>query len=168
MPRELNVAFYTTGGTFIADLFNDNSFFSMDTLLVAYSQNIDVSGMLSGLDGTDVVLRFTAVIPEASTGPGKAMIDNVSFYHSSVGLENENMDLVGLNISPNPAINELRVTATGEIGHLAIFDLTGKIVAEYLLKENESIIDVSDLASGSYLLKTDTNGVVGTQKFIKK
>lgn len=80
----------------------------------------------------------------------------------SIGLS-ESM-LSSVSIYPNPIQNEL--TISGENGTIELFDISGKIL---ISKEhfNFSVLNVSDLNSGSYILKlTNENGTL-IQKLVK-
>ena len=93
-------------------------------IFVEYSQNIDVKSLLSGLQGTDVVLKITAIIPESATGPSKAMIDAVSFMATEtlVGVDENNSNME-VSIFPNPIVNTLNLATSFEVNQVVIYDL---------------------------------------------
>jgi len=76
------------------------------------------------------------------------------------------------SIHPNPAKNELFITAQNTAGNLKvkIFNIEGKLLSTQTLEiANQTSIDVSQLVSGIYFLNIeDENGNTTTKKFIKQ
>ena len=170
IPRELSVDFYTTGGSFIANVFSDSTFISIDSVNIDYTQNIDVLASLFGLQGTNIILRFTASVPESNMGPGKALIDAVSFVvtedDSSIG---ENSTNVGFSYYPNPVNDILFVEAEEEIERVEIYDLAGKRIISQTAGAKDVQLNTSELESGSYLVKAfSDDNELGMYKFTKK
>ena len=93
--------------------------------------------------------------------PAYFALDNL-IINKSTGLKESSFSSV--SIYPNPIQNEL--TISGENGLIELVDLTGKILVS---KEhyNYTILNVSELNSGSYILKlTNENGTL-IQKLVK-
>lgn len=80
---------------------------------------------------------------------------------------NEEFFKENFTLYPNPVFNELNInTENGlELNEVSIFDLTGRKVKSF---KNEKTLNVSDLASGTYIINVKTNEGTGTSKFIKK
>ena len=170
IPRELSVDFYTTGGSFIANVFSDSTFNSAGILNIDYSENVDVLASLFGLQGTNIVLRFTASVPEPNMAPSKALIDAVSFLvtedDSSIG---ENSTNVGFSYYPNPVNDILFVEAEEEIERVEIYDLAGKRIISQTAGAKDVQLNTSELESGSYLVKAfSDDNELGMYKFTKK
>ena len=68
-----------------------------------------------------------------------------------------------MNIYPNPATDFISVDADNIID-VEVYSLTGAMVA----KSNASTVDVSNLATGNYIVKVITENSVATSKLIKK
>ncbi|MEO8068379.1 MAG: T9SS type A sorting domain-containing protein [Flavobacteriales bacterium] len=70
---------------------------------------------------------------------------------TNVGLE-ESSALASIVLAPNPASDELTVSATGSLdnGSLDIFDATGRLVLSTMLSKGSLRIDVSGLSNGTY------------------
>ena len=66
----------------------------------------------------------------------------------------------GLDVYPSPATDFLTVVfkeAISETVALSILDMTGRIVFTASASSNQSILDISELSSGSYLLRAESN-----------
>lgn len=95
---------------------------------------------------------------------------------TSVG--NVNADVNSIVLYPNPVNNGQSITLVYDLkntiktGIVSIFDITGKKVKQLNLNSksgfNNQAIDISSLASGSYILSVNTDKGVNTQKFIIK
>ncbi|MEM0517751.1 MULTISPECIES: T9SS type A sorting domain-containing protein [Aequorivita] len=76
------------------------------------------------------------------------------------------------SIHPNPAKNELFITAQNTAGNLKvkIFNIEGKLLSTQTLEvANKTSIDVSSLTSGIYFLNIeDENGITIIKKFVKE
>jgi hypothetical protein len=71
-----------------------------------------------------------------------------------------------VNIFPNPAKDEIKVIASGEIiEHIKFFDADGKLVEE--LKTNFQQIDISRLAKGIYIAEVKTKNTTEKIRWVK-
>jgi len=75
-------------------------------------------------------------------------------------------------ISPNPASNELfldiaSLSRNSQV-EVKLYDLTGKLMYQSLVMDDKTYMDISDFASGTYLVKLETDQSVTTKKFIKQ
>lgn len=69
-----------------------------------------------------------------------------------------------INVYPNPVKDILNIKSDSEISKVEVFSLEGKKLKE----SNQNKIDVSQLTSGVYIIKTtDNKGNIQTNKFIK-
>jgi WD40 repeat protein len=95
----------------------------------------------------------------------------IPVYSTLVGLAENSMMEIGL--APNPALDNLIVSASLDIGLDAIrlYDLYGKEVTHLinptLSSPNKIIVDTSHLASGQYLMVIKEEGFVGQSRFVK-
>ena len=69
---------------------------------------------------------------------------------------------------PNPTSSRLNISAQSTIESAAIYNLLGKEVMNLEINKNSESIDVSNLASGMYLIKYSIDNAIGTAKFIKQ
>ncbi len=168
IDRELMVDLYDTGGVLIGNVFNDQ-FSGAGTLSVDYSQNIDVLAMLTGLEGTDMVLRFTALIPETQTGPGKALVDNASFLVTETLGVSDNILNAQLSVSPNPSsgVFSLNYGGNESLSEAKIFDINGRLVHTVDLSKMTNEMQIrTQLTSGIYLLTVTSTSNKATKKLI--
>ncbi|MBO7493623.1 MAG: T9SS type A sorting domain-containing protein [Bacteroidales bacterium] len=86
---------------------------------------------------------------------------------SAAGLPEWGLDV---RFYPNPVMDNLHVTcSSGEELTFTITDMAGRPVRNFTLSDNSTDVDVSDLASGAYMLRTSTRtGMAKTLKLIKK
>jgi hypothetical protein len=101
-------------------------------------------------------------------GPRASLLNSVA-CQTSLSVKNENFK-TALKIYPNPVENILNVQFNKivETGNIKLVDMAGKVVMNNTV-DNSNIVtlDVSTLGSGIYFLKTETNNIVTTKKFIK-
>lgn len=168
IDRELMVDLYETGGTIIGNVFNDQ-FSGGGTLSINYSQNVDVLAMLTGLEGTDMVLRFTALIPETGTGPGKTLIDNASFLVTETLGVSDNSLNAQLRIFPNPSSGVFSLSYGGNepLLEAKIFDINGRLVHTVDLSEMTNEMQIrTPLTGGIYLLEITSTSNRAAKKLI--
>ena len=72
-----------------------------------------------------------------------------------------------VSVVPNPVTDFLQVSATQNIEILALYNVLGQEVMVLHPAESTVRIDMSALQTGSYFLKTHSNGTVSTLKVIK-
>lgn len=101
--------------------------------------------------GTRSASRSVTVLTPADCN-GHTKVNNVSVAES-------------IRIFPNPAISVLNIESPVSV-NIAIVSVDGKILIE---QAGASVIDISSLANGIYLLKIydDQNGLIKTDKFVK-
>lgn len=76
---------------------------------------------------------------------------------------------VNINIYPNPAMQMIHIDHATAGTTLDVLNVTGTNMMQVTLKGNKDIIDVSNLASGMYLLRfTDKDGKQGSTRFVKQ
>ncbi len=170
IARELSIDIYRTDGTPFSHWFDDQ-FIGAGSLSVNYSQTIDVSGLLSGLEGMDAVIRITAIIPEAGTGPGKAMIDNMSFLVDDGLSVADNSLANAITIAPNPSNGVFSINYSGQeaLTQAAIYDVSGKQLAQYDISNLQGNTQINaNLPTGFYFLTVQSETSQTSKKLIIK
>ncbi|WP_445747128.1 T9SS type A sorting domain-containing protein [Polaribacter sp.] len=103
---------------------------------------------------------------DANAG-GTVLIDNFKIS----GLNTASVDnnkLFGFSMYPNPANNRLNISAANTIKNAEIYNVLGKKVMNVTINKTSESIDISNLASGVYMIKYNIENTVGTAKFIKQ
>ena len=110
---------------------------------------------------------YTGVIPEAgSTKWGWGKINAYAAVKKALATTGwtEMKPSFKWSIYPNPTSELLNIVdADLDAAQIQIFDLSGKLCGEY---ENQSVIDVSNLISGTYLLRIVNDHKIEQLKFI--
>ncbi|MEI7980893.1 MAG: T9SS type A sorting domain-containing protein [Bacteroidota bacterium] len=121
-------------------------------------------------DSAMIVFSASGTVPVSGS---YIYIDNLSFYGSTVGFEEQSVS-PGLLIYPNPVINDKlmidlknRETAAD---YIEILDLHGKLMSKQTLKSKQFPVsmDVSALSAGEYLLLVTMPSGTRSSKFIRK
>jgi len=81
-----------------------------------------------------------------------------------LGLEEEMNSVV--NISPNPAIDEIFITTSTQ-STVSLIDIAGRVLGTYVVSEAMDRIDVGSLSKGLYFLRIETNNGLVTKAFSK-
>ncbi len=83
-------------------------------------------------------------------------------YEVSAGLQN--IGIQSLEIYPNPSSDKIRIKTDEIISSVYCLDIDGKAIA---IPVKENVFDISELASGAYLLQITTDKGTSIAKFIK-
>lgn len=90
---------------------------------------------------------------------------------SDNALSNEEVELMAtsLKIFPNPAENEINVSVGDStfVGSLSIYNMLGQLKIDSVLSAGESLVDITSLASGMYIVQAEVGGKTLSQKLIK-
>lgn len=115
-------------------------------------------------DNDEGTVTFYAAI-NAANGNGTTSGDVIYNTSHAVNFNPLSIDQVEMNVSsiyPNPAANFITIDLS-KASHLDVVDFAGKIVKTIDMKSASEKIDISDLESGSYFIKTEYE----TKGFIK-
>ena len=77
-------------------------------------------------------------------------------------------ELVNITMYPNPTSSKLNISAATTIKSIEIYNVLGKQVMNLTVNNTSKSIDVSNLATGVYLIKYQVENTIGTSKFIKQ
>ena len=132
---------------------------------------------------TNVVWYASAVDAASNTNPlviGTALVNNTTYYavnivgncRSSVfpvtvtvTLSATDFNSISFIVYPNPTSDILNIETTLELKSIEIYNIQGQKV----MTSNQNQINVSDLASGIYMIRIqDTNNAIATKKFVKQ
>ena len=93
----------------------------------------------------------------------------IAKYSTSVcSLSTADFKEQGLELYPNPVENTVRVTTTEDLDY-SLYTITGKLIKQGKITEQENTIDFAQLSTGTYILETtNCNGEVKKVKLLKK
>ena len=97
---------------------------------------------------------------------GTVYIDNIYVYRAATASVEDN--LFNVSLYPNPASNRLNISAANTIQNAEIYNMLGKKVMNVTINKTSESIDISNLASGVYMIKYNIENSIGTAKFIKQ
>ena len=124
----------------------------------------DFSSIASNTDMSRLVIQFNG---ENNNEHVKAYIDDLSYGEAATASTIDNA-LLNISMYPNPASSRLTISAQKTINSAAIYNILGKQVMSLEINKDSESIDVSNLATGMYLIKYSIDNAVGTAKFIKQ
>ena len=78
----------------------------------------------------------------------------------------DNLELNDLSIFPNPTSSFLTIRSNKLISPISIYDITGKLVLQNKGNSNEIILDISNLNSGLYFIKSNSQNSSIRKRFI--
>lgn len=96
--------------------------------------------------------------------------ETIELNSGSVTIENSSNEQ-SVEVFPNPTSNKLQVNLSGISGKtlIELFDMTGKQVITTKVVANNSVIDLSKLAKGLYLIRvTNQESIIHQSKIIKQ
>lgn len=127
-----------------------------------HSVNINIA------DPNTVLTLFISInAGTSSTTTDKVYIDDISFTKVptlAVAANNENTP--SFSCYPNPAKNTINVAAAEAIDSVVLLNTMGQTVASTVIGSTSGKIDVTNVASGVYILSTTINGVVSSQRVV--
>ncbi len=133
---------------------------------------LNLSGSLTDFDSTEITFH-TNYLDLVFTSDPKNAYDGWELAYNTdvpVGVNNfckENNWM----IYPNPTVDNLYIQSENIIlnAQLQLFDIYGKLIQEQSLTDMQSLVNMSHLASGIYVLKVKENGkTLTTRKVIKQ
>jgi hypothetical protein len=93
-------------------------------------------------------------------------IDDITLYRTYDGVSDDTAAM--LSVYPNPASDRLQVESTASIESYEIYSITGALLRHATVGQNSFTLDLEALPTGTYLLKTTSEGIVQTKRFVKQ
>lgn len=120
----------------------------------------------SGIALPSLGLHVFNIRVKDNTGQWGPVFRNVVSVQTS--LDTPSVDLKSFTLYPNPVKDLLNISFAETITSVEIYNLLGQQVIVKSPNANEAIIDVSNLGSGTYLVRVYANDTVKTLKVIKE
>lgn len=112
---------------------------------------------------THARISVSAQVGDLIAGIAWISVDAMEFGET---LSVKKMELSNFKIYPNPASENLIIQSNGSsLGNLKITDTLGKIVLEKQVPDNQTTIDIQNLAAGVYMISSD-EGNMKASRFI--
>lgn len=121
--------------------------------------NVSANVAYSALGNPDTIIVVFSASSQFKPAPGSLLyIDGVTAAGPLA--VNEIGNETGVNVYPNPASSRVNFSITGANTHsIKIYDVTGKEVNAYMVKNNMLTVNTSGFASGIYIYQAyDMNG----------
>ncbi|WP_418508397.1 choice-of-anchor J domain-containing protein [Corallibacter sp.] len=159
---------------------NINWFDDIDELRVYYKTDANAAWTQIGEDYTEEQTDWTNVVLalpnpsatyyiafEATSNWARGMnIDDVTVRLESLSVDS--FDKAQLSIYPNPVKNTLNVSYSSQISSIVVYDLLGKVVLQSTPQSTSTKLDMSALATGSYIAKINSGTNTHTIKVLKE
>lgn len=140
-------------------------------VLRIYKYPINDSNLLAVYTGTmsDTTIVFNEkrlMFEFESDAQGNADGFKINYQAGQVGIDD--MEQQSVLVWPNPVANTLRVQAERPIRNVVIRDLQGRILRMYYINDVSGQLNISDFASGLYLLQMEMDGQTVSRKIVKQ
>ena len=139
----------------------------VDGVVVGYSIPSDYTFSTAGIQVGPHTLRYAGTFgAEIGVGCDDEISQTIQVETNPFVTEWE----YNISIYPNPATTTLNLSSTGTSDfELSILDITGKVIKTEKMLDQTFTFDVSDLASGIYMLRlVSTDGASKVVKFVKR
>lgn len=127
---------------------------------------------VSGTPDLDVTKNYDKVTIFFNFGVAGSVAGLKTYYFDDVKfvspLSTAKFDTSSIKMYPNPVKNSLTIEANSAIQRVAVYTILGQEVMSENPKSNAATLQTSALQKGVYLVKTDIDGNISTNKIIKE
>ncbi|HMQ48691.1 MAG TPA: T9SS type A sorting domain-containing protein [Saprospiraceae bacterium] len=110
-------------------------------------------------------IQFQILGQEGTTTLGGICFDNLTSYDDEEVINSINTPAIeGWKIYPNPTSGQINILGLSQVNTVFIYDVNGRLVK---MEANATSLDVSDLSSGLYVLRIQSNQGLYIAKFLK-
>ena len=95
-------------------------------------------------------------------------VDDLKVSSAILGTSEANRQKNTFKVYPNPASDFITISSEKRISEISLFDLSGKQLNRIKTDKTEANIPVSHLPKGTYIVQINSEGILNSQKFIKK
>ncbi len=114
---------------------------------------------------THAKIKVIAEVGDLVAGTAWISVDAMEFGEP---LSVKKTEMNTFRIYPNPVSENLTIQSiSGSLGNLKITDALGKIVIEKQVQENQTTIDIQNLAAGVYMISSDKGNLKASRFMVK-
>jgi hypothetical protein len=129
------------------------------------SVTIPLSYFTTGAGAINPLTWFQFKFDVTAASPGTLYIDNVYFSKTALGVND--FEVSRIIMQPNPVANILNIDSVSNIEKISIYNLLGQEVISKSINNKSASLDVSDLQSGVYIVKSSIDNKISSSRFIK-
>jgi hypothetical protein len=170
---EAIIAEVSGGGTVNVTMVDEPAAFSSVTFYTAPNENavetdltlVDyyLNQCVPGIEATILTTAGQAYYVYVSN-PGA--ITDIVIDGTNLGIEDNTIE--GFTYYPNPTTSTLNLSSVENIENVEIYNMLGQKVIVQNINATTSEISVSELSTGTYIMKVSVNGQIGTYKILKQ
>lgn len=186
----LTFNFEPTNQTAVFTILNGGCPWSDNSIIINGTTEVNLGGSFP-VDIDGFTINLDTSIPDGDFGDNAELtvegnfstitFDGCETAISSLCVTKENTDIDDASITslsanpahislyPNPATNNIQITAEGAITAYTIYSITGeKVTSQRPFSSNNILVDISDLEKGVYLIQVESNNQLNTVRFAKR
>ena len=171
-----NKTIYRIGKNFLDGTpFTNNTYNSNSVELRDFSGNIKpgfTTEEMTSFPGSFSSMAYYSPCEILTLSSDYQTLGKLSVCTAALNVEEQNAKNSKFEISPNPASDVLHIYYDDKLysnTEASVYSYDGKLIKKETINSNNKKIQISDLQSGNYVLKIDSNGKnVGLKSFIKK
>ncbi|MEO9569811.1 MAG: polysaccharide lyase family 7 protein [Polaribacter sp.] len=130
----------------------------------AGTESSPILDVFTGVEGRFIKITVTGA--DAYTGSWVSLLEFRAYEATTLSLESDILINKNINLWPNPAYNNIKVSNTQEFNTLKMYDQLGKLILSMPLQDEN--LDISNLKTGLYFLKFSSNSKSVIKRFVKK
>ncbi len=159
------------GATFA---YPEDEWFRVDCIydLDAQSWSMFVNGDITGIENypfafnTQVFIELAGMDFYSASNLNEMYVDDVTLYKGDVLATNDFKENK-FSVYPNPVKDMLNIKSSASVDNVTVYDILGKVVLQENPGKISPAINMSSLASGSYLVKVTIGNTSNTVKVLK-
>jgi hypothetical protein len=115
--------------------------------------------------GTQVFIELAGLDFYSASSNNMMYVDDVTMANGTIGTEDFSAN--GFSVYPNPVKNMLNIESTAPVDNVTVYDILGKVVLQEAPGKISPAINMSGLASGTYMVKVTIGNSSKTVKVLK-
>lgn len=116
--------------------------------------------------GAQVFIELAGVDFYSASANNEMYLDDITYYKGNI-LSTNDFSENKFSVYPNPVKDMLNIKSTSSVDNVTVYDILGKVVLQENPGKISPAINMSNLASGSYLVKVTIGNSSKTVKVLK-